>query len=55
MAEKARKKLKSELRREAIIQNALKIIVVPTRLETFGMDANTRRFFLTQQVETDMA
>src|SRR5450759_4107189 len=33
------------------IQNALEILIVPTGLETFGMEANTRRFFLAQQIE----
>ena len=35
-------------------QNALEIGVVPTSLETFGMDAHARRVFLTQQIETNM-
>ncbi len=29
----------------------LVIVVVPTRLETLGMDANTRRVFLLQQIQ----
>src|SRR5260370_21950113 len=37
------------------IQNAQKILVVPPGFETLGMDANTGRAFLTQQIQADMA
>ena len=37
------------------IQNPLEIGVIPTSFQTFGMDANPRRFFLTEQSEADMA
>ncbi len=35
-------------------QNTLEIGVVPTRLETFCMDAHAGRLFLAQQIETNM-
>jgi hypothetical protein len=37
------------------IQNTLEIVVVPASLETLGMDANTRRVFLPQQIQAHMA
>src|SRR5579859_7212911 len=37
------------------IQNELEIGVVPTRFETLGMDANARRLFLTQEIQTNVA
>jgi hypothetical protein len=36
------------------IQNVLEIVVIPTSFETFGMDANPRRLFLTEQIEAHM-
>jgi len=35
-------------------QNALEIGVVPSSLETLGLDAYTRGVFLAQQVEANM-
>jgi hypothetical protein len=37
------------------IQNAQKIVVVPPGFQTLGMDANTRRVLLAQQIQADMA
>jgi hypothetical protein len=37
------------------IKNAQEIGVIPTSLETLGMDTHTRGRFLTQEVEADMA
>jgi hypothetical protein len=37
------------------IKNAQKILVVPPGFETLGMDANTGRVFLAQQIQADMA
>ena len=37
------------------IQNPQKVLVVPPGFETLGMDANTGRAFLTQQIQADMA
>ena len=37
------------------IENAQKILVIPPGFETLGMDANTGRVFLTQQIQADMA
>ena len=38
-----------------LVQNTQKILVVPSIFEALGMDANTRRTFLTQQIQADMA
>jgi hypothetical protein len=35
-------------------QNALEIGIVPTGFKAFGLDADLRRVFLTQQIETDV-
>jgi hypothetical protein len=37
------------------IQNAQKILVVPPGFEPLGMDANTGRVFLAQQIQANMA
>ncbi|MHB8595536.1 MAG: hypothetical protein ACYDER_01855 [Ktedonobacteraceae bacterium] len=37
------------------IENPLEIVVVPTRLETPGMNANPRRVFLAQQIQANVA
>lgn len=38
-----------------LIQNKAKIIVIPTSFEALGMDANARRAFLAQEIESDVA
>jgi len=37
------------------IQNALEIVVIPTSLKTLGMNANPSRWFLTEQIQTNVA